>query len=67
VLGDRAFMWTQLMVVVTPPNGGPSITREGHTLSVLTSMLTKEHGSWMPVTRAWWVRFVGNGLTFSRP
>lgn len=43
VVGDWAFMWTKLTVVVTPPGGGPSMTRAGHTLSVLK----KKGGKWV--------------------
>jgi uncharacterized protein (TIGR02246 family) len=43
VVGDWAFMWTRLTVVATPPDGGPSMTRAGHTLSVLK----KENGKWV--------------------
>lgn len=43
VVGDWAFMWTRLKVVVTPPGGAPSMTRAGHTLSVLK----KENGRWV--------------------
>lgn len=43
VLGDWAFMWTRLTVVVTPPGGAPSMTRAGHTLSVLK----KQDGKWV--------------------
>lgn len=43
VLGDWAFMWTKLTVVVTPPDGSPVMTRAGHTLSVLK----KENGKWV--------------------
>jgi len=42
VLGDWAYMWTKLTVVVTPP-GGQTITRSGHTLSVLK----KQNGRWL--------------------
>jgi uncharacterized protein (TIGR02246 family) len=42
VLGDWAFMWTKLTVVVTPP-GTPSITRAGHTLTILN----KQNGKWV--------------------
>jgi uncharacterized protein (TIGR02246 family) len=42
ILGDWAFMWTKLSVVVTPP-GGKSMTRAGHTLSILK----KENGKWV--------------------
>jgi uncharacterized protein (TIGR02246 family) len=43
VLGDWAFMWTQLTVVVTPPGGAALMRRAGHTLSVLK----KEEGRWL--------------------
>lgn len=42
VLGDWAFAWTKLTVVVTPPDGAPAMTRAGHTLSILR----KEDGKW---------------------
>lgn len=42
VLGDWAWMWTRLEVTATPPDGGPSMTRSGHTLSVLR----REGGRW---------------------
>ena len=42
VAGDLAFMWTKLTVEVTPPDGGPPLTRAGHTLSVLR----KSGGRW---------------------
>jgi uncharacterized protein (TIGR02246 family) len=42
VLGDWAFMWTKLTVVVTPPSG-KTMTRAGHTLSVLK----KENSKWV--------------------
>jgi|SRR5689334_23858384 uncharacterized protein (TIGR02246 family) len=42
VLGDWAFMWTKLTVVAMPA-GGRSITRAGHTLSVLR----KQNGKWV--------------------
>ena len=32
ILGDWAFMWARLTVVVTPPGGAQSMTRAGHTL-----------------------------------
>ena len=34
VLGDWAYMWTMLTVIVTPPNGAPPITRAGNTLTI---------------------------------
>lgn len=43
VLGDWAFLWTRLRVVVTPPGGGPQVARSGHTLSILR----KEGGRWL--------------------
>ena len=43
VLGDWAFMWTKLSVVVTPPSGAQSMTRAGHTLSILR----KQTGKWV--------------------
>lgn len=43
VLGEWAFMWTILTVVVTPVGGGASKARAGHTLSVLK----KENGKWV--------------------
>src|SRR5262245_35096628 len=35
ILGDWAFMWTKLTVVVTPPGGAPTVKRAGHALSIL--------------------------------
>ena len=35
VLGDWAYMWTDLSVVITPPGGAASIRRAGNTLSIL--------------------------------
>ena len=43
VLGDWAYMWTKLTVVVSPPGGAAKITRAGHTLSVLK----KQAGKWV--------------------
>jgi uncharacterized protein (TIGR02246 family) len=43
VLGEWAFMWTKLTVVVTPPGGAHSMTRAGHTLSILK----KQGGKWV--------------------
>jgi uncharacterized protein (TIGR02246 family) len=43
VFGDWAFMWTKLTVVVTPPGDAPSMTRAGHTLSILK----KQNGKWV--------------------
>jgi uncharacterized protein (TIGR02246 family) len=41
--GEWAFVWTALTVVVTPPGGGESITRAGHTLSVFQ----KQNDRWL--------------------
>lgn len=41
ILGDWAYMWTRLTVIVTPPSGQP-MTRSGHTLSILK----KQNGKW---------------------
>lgn len=43
ILGDWAFMWTRLTVVVTPPGGAQSMTRAGHTLTILN----KQGGRWV--------------------
>jgi uncharacterized protein (TIGR02246 family) len=43
VIGDWAFMWTKLKVVVTQPGGAPPMTRAGHTLSILK----KQNGRWL--------------------
>ena len=43
ILGDWAFMWTRLTVIVTPPGNAESITRKGHTLSILR----KQDGKWV--------------------
>jgi uncharacterized protein (TIGR02246 family) len=43
VLGDWAFMWTKLTVAVIPPGGAQSITRAGHTLTILM----KQNGRWV--------------------
>jgi uncharacterized protein (TIGR02246 family) len=43
ILGDWAFMWTKLTVIVTPPGGAQSMTRAGHTLSILK----KQSGKWV--------------------
>ena len=42
VVGDWAYMWTHLTVVVTPGAGKP-VTRAGHTLTILR----KEKGKWL--------------------
>ena len=43
ILGDGAFMWTKLTVVISPPGGAQSMTRAGHTLSILK----KQNGKWV--------------------
>lgn len=43
ILGDWAFMWQKLTVVVTPPNGVQSITRAGHTLTIFK----RQNGKWV--------------------
>jgi uncharacterized protein (TIGR02246 family) len=43
VLGDWAFIWTKLTVVVTPPGGAQPMTRAGHTLSILR----KQNSRWV--------------------
>ena len=42
ILGDWAFMWTKLTVVVTPPGAQP-MARAGHTLSILQKL----NGKWV--------------------
>ena len=43
VLGEWAFMWTRLTVVMTPPNGTEPVRRAGHTLTILK----KQNGRWV--------------------
>ena len=43
ILGDWAFLWARLTVVVTPPGGAPSMTRAGHTLT----LFNKQGGKWV--------------------
>ncbi|MEP6996687.1 MAG: SgcJ/EcaC family oxidoreductase [Betaproteobacteria bacterium] len=43
VIGDWAWMWTRLNVIVTPKNGGSPIERAGNTLSILN----KQEGVWL--------------------
>jgi len=43
VLGEWAYMWTKLSIVVTPTKGGQPIRRAGHTLSILK----KQGGKWL--------------------
>lgn len=48
VLGQWAYLWNYLTVVVTPKSGGASMTRAGHTLSILQ----RQNGSWLMVRDA---------------
>ncbi len=48
VLGEWAYLWTKLSVVVTPKKGGAAIKRAGHTLSILK----KQAGAWVIVRDA---------------
>ena len=48
VLGDWAYLWTQLAIVVTPKAGGESVRRAGNTLSILH----KQAGAWVIVRDA---------------
>ncbi|QDV51791.1 YybH family protein [Gimesia fumaroli] len=41
ILGDWAFMWSEMVVTITPTAGAP-VKRMGHTLSILH----KEDGKW---------------------
>lgn len=43
ILGDWAFMWTKLTIIVTPPGGAQSVARSGHTLTILK----KQSGQWL--------------------
>jgi uncharacterized protein (TIGR02246 family) len=43
VMGDWAYMWTKLSVVITPPNGAPATRRVGNTLSILR----RQANSWL--------------------
>lgn len=56
ILGDWAYMWSWLKVIVTPSNGSPSITRTGHTLTILH----KQAGKWVIARDA-------NMLTLAKP
>ena len=42
VAGDVAFMWSKLIVEITPPGGAAPMKRAGHTLSILR----KTSGRW---------------------
>lgn len=43
VSGDWGFMWSQLTVIVTPPDGAASTQLSGHTLTVFR----REEGQWL--------------------
>ena len=43
VLGEWAYVWTNLTVVMTPKKGGAPVKRSGNTLSILQ----KQSGSWV--------------------
>ena len=43
VLGDWAWLWSRLTVTVTPPGGGKTTVRAGHTLSIFR----KDRGRWL--------------------
>ena len=43
VLGDWAFMWTKLAVVMTQPGNAVPVRRAGHTLSILK----RQNGKWV--------------------
>jgi uncharacterized protein (TIGR02246 family) len=43
VVGDWAFMWAELTVIATPPDGSSPIERAGHTLTILN----KIQGRWL--------------------
>ena len=48
VLGDWAYVWTTLSIVVTPKSGGAPVRRSGPTLSILR----RQHGKWVIVRDA---------------
>jgi uncharacterized protein (TIGR02246 family) len=43
ILGDWAFCWTHLAVMMTPPDGAP-VRRSGHTLSIFNRL---DDGRWV--------------------
>jgi uncharacterized protein (TIGR02246 family) len=43
VSGDLAYLWSRLVVVVTPPGAAQPIARAGHTLTVFR----RENGQWL--------------------
>jgi uncharacterized protein (TIGR02246 family) len=48
VVGEWAYLWTKLTVVVTPKKGGAPVKRMGNTLSILQ----KQAGAWVIVRDA---------------
>ncbi len=48
ILGDWAYMWTELTVVMTPKSGAAPVKRSGTTLSILE----KRAGTWLMVRDA---------------
>jgi uncharacterized protein (TIGR02246 family) len=44
VLGDWAYIWTKLSVVMTPRDGGGPVKHEGYTLSILRK---QQQGAWV--------------------
>lgn len=43
VLGEWAFLWSELSVRITPPGGAPPMQRAGHTLT----LFKRERGRWV--------------------
>jgi uncharacterized protein (TIGR02246 family) len=43
VFGEWAFMWSNLTVVMTPPDGAASVTRAGYTLTIFR----KQNDKWL--------------------
>ena len=48
ILGEWAYCWNRLNVVITPRSGGSGMTRAGHSLSILQ----KKSGAWLVVRDA---------------
>lgn len=48
VVGDWAYVWTKLTVVMTPKEGGKANERSGNTLSILQ----KQNGKWVMIRDA---------------
>jgi len=57
VVGEWAFMWAKLSVVMTPPGDAPPIARAGYTLSILN----KQNGKWLLARDANMLSPVSNG------